>query len=88
MYWLIFMCFAAMLIGALSVKSQRAAKERFMAQRPGDDYGSRISQEVRQHLREGRRIRALRQFRKETGLGLRDAKEILDNATAQALDGQ
>lgn len=77
MWWIIAMCAVVILTGALTTRN-RAAKARFNAQHPNGISASDLSEPVRQLLRDGNRIQALRQFRGDTGLGLKDAKEALN----------
>jgi ribosomal protein L7/L12 len=81
MYWLIAMCVVTILVGTLSVQRDRAARTKFHAQHPNGVLVSDLSQKVQELLKNGQRIQALKQFRKDTGLGLKDAKEILDTHT-------
>ena len=78
MYCLIAMCVVTILVGTLSVRRYRAAKTRLFTQHPNGVTKTDLSQEVQELLHNGQRIQALKQFRKDTGLGLKDAKKILD----------
>lgn len=73
------MCVTVALAGSLATRN-RSARSRFEKQHPKGISETDLSAEVRGLLRDGRQIPALKQFRKETGLGLKDAKEILSKA--------
>lgn len=78
-WWLIG---AMVIVGGLSIEASRkarVAKTRFLTQHPGALSMTDLSSEVQNFLKTGKRIPALRQFRRETGLGLKDAKAILDD---------
>ena len=75
------MCMVVVLGSSLAARN-RNARARFEKQCPGSMSEDDLSSEVRGFLQDGHRIRALKQFRKETGLGLKDAKEILDTTTS------
>ncbi len=75
------MCVVVTLTGSLAARN-RGARSRFEKEHPGGMKQVDLSGDVRILLREGRRFPALKQFRKETGLGLKDAKEILDRVTS------
>ncbi len=79
MWWLIAMFLSVVLVGSRATRN-RHARARFEAQRKEGTTGAGLSAEVLGLLRDGHRIRALKQFRKETGLGLKNAKHILDTA--------
>ncbi len=70
-----------LVLGRTLTRRNRGAKARFLAQHPNGVSETDLSREVQRLLRDGQRIRALKQFRKDTGLGLRDAKEIIDAVT-------
>ena len=68
------------LLSLLASQKARAAKDKFLAHHPVLSFAD-LSPEVQTCIREGQRIAALKQFRKETALGLKDAKDILDRIT-------
>jgi ribosomal protein L7/L12 len=78
MCWLIVMCVVVIFAGACIGWGDRAAKARFLAQYPHGVSGEDLSREIQELLKNGQRIQALKQFKKDTGLGLKDAREILD----------
>ena len=82
LYWPIGICAFAVLLASIAAKRNRTAKARFLAQHPEGVSIASFSSEVQSFLAAGQHMRALRQFRKETGLGLKDAKEILETATS------
>lgn len=82
MYWLIGMCVAMLLLCSVTAKKNSQAKSRFLSSHPKGVSMADLSRDVQQLLEDGQRIRALRHFRKDTGLGLKDAKELLDTVTA------
>ena len=43
----------------------------------------KISESVMQHVRSGKKIAAIKQLREEQGLGLKEAKEIIDREVAE-----
>lgn len=79
MWWSIAMGVIIALAGSLAARN-RSARSRFEMQYPKGISNADLSAEVRGLLRDGRQIPALQRFRKETGLGLKDAKEILNKA--------
>ena len=84
MYGWLFLCMAMILVNVFTLRKNRAAKARFLAQCAGGNCDAIISDAVKDLLRDGQRIQALKQFRVETGLGLKDAREILDAMAAGA----
>jgi ribosomal protein L7/L12 len=82
MYW----WYGLIAVGAIAAMNSRrrdqAAKARFLAQYPSGVSKADLPHDVQARLQGGNRIRALKLFRKETGLGLKDAKEILDATTS------
>ncbi len=79
MYWFIIMCVVVTLAGAISIKRNKVAKLRFLEQYPDGNYESSISGAVKNFIHNGQRIQALKQFRRDTGLGLKDSKELLES---------
>ena len=77
MWWFIGMCLVLALGGSLAAQN-RNARVRLKAQHPNGVSEKDLSQKAQELLKAGQRLQALRQFRKDTGLGLKDAKEILD----------
>ena len=75
MWWFIFMFLAVSYGGSL--KQDKDAEQRFFAKHPKGISRGDLSQKVQNHLENDHWIQALKEFRKETGLGLKDAKEIL-----------
>lgn len=48
---------------------------------PPNEPEPRVSPEILDMLREGRKIEAIKLYREETGLGLKEAKEFIDSLT-------
>lgn len=80
MWWFVIICVIVLLTCHVT-KRDKAAKAKFNAQHPNGISGLDLSREAQEFLRNGQRIRAIKQLRKDTGLGLKDAKEILDTIT-------
>jgi hypothetical protein len=85
MHWLLILLALGLLLSVLSARRSRAARARFLAKCTDGNYGSVLSDRVKELLRDGRRIQALKQFRLETGLGLKDAKNILSQVDIDQL---
>ena len=81
MWWFIAMCVIVVSGGTLASRN-RSTRARFDTQHHGRLSETDLSPQVQDLLRTGSRIRAIKQFRKETGLGLKDAKRILDTVTS------
>ena len=64
-------------LGGILAAQNRNARVRFKARHPNGISENDLSMKVQELLKAGQRIQALRHFRKDTGLGLKDAKEIL-----------
>lgn len=50
--------------------------------------GPRVSEEVMRHVRARKQINAVKQYRAETGVGLKEAKEAVDAITAEYRAGR
>jgi ribosomal protein L7/L12 len=73
MKWLITLI-ALVLLNSLMGRKQCEAKARFDSKS-----GIGVSDTVRQLTESGKKIAAIKQLRAETGLGLKDAKEVVDS---------
>ncbi len=77
MYWLILMFTVIIFIGLQITKRDRTARQNFLDKYSKEGYESGMSEIVKEYIQNGQKIQAIKQFRTETGLGLKDAKEII-----------
>jgi ribosomal protein L7/L12 len=78
MNWIIIFFAGVIVISVIVGRKQKAARKHFENLCAGGDGEAAISSRVRQLAGDGRKVEAIRQLRSDTGLGLKDAKEILE----------
>ena len=86
MYWFVILS-VVVVINLLLARRNTVARTKFMVQSVSKNGASAVSDAVKGLLKKGRKIEAIKQFRTETGLCLKDAKDILDAVDVSKSDG-